>query len=186
MYDEYMAGPLTIGALAGRCGIAPSVLRYWEEEGLLPVVRRTSAGYRQYDAEAEARVRFILRAQALGLSLDEVRDLLAAADGEGEPAVRERLRHLVAHKLADTERRLTDLTAFAEQLEHVWVRLGESDRCECRHLGECSCLPPSVQTAGHRRLLTELHTVADGACTCQTPAGGSDCACCGAVPASVS
>lgn len=152
----------------------------------MPAVRRTAAGYRQYDDEAEARVRFILRAQALDLSLDEVRDLLAAADGEGEPAVRERLRHLVAHKLADTERRLTELTGFAEQLEHVWVRLGESDRCECRHLGACSCLPPSVQTAGRRRLLSELNAVTHGTCTCQADGCCGDGACCGAVSAGVS
>ena len=152
----------------------------------MPAVRRTAAGYRQYDDEAEARVRFILRAQGLGLSLDEVRALLAAADGEGEPAVRERLRHLVTHKLAETERRLTELTAFAEQLEHVWVRLGESERCECRHLGDCSCLPPSVQTAGHRRLLSELNAVAHGTCTCQTGGSCGDGACSGAVATVVS
>lgn len=178
-----VAATLSIGTLARRCGIAPSVLRYWEEEGLMPAVRRTAAGYRQYDDEAEARVRFILRAQALGLSLDEVRQLLAAADGEGEPAVREQLRHLVTHKLAETERRLTELTAFAQQLEHVWVRLRESDRCECRHLGECSCLPPSVQAAGHRRLLSELNAVADGTCSCQADSCCGDAACSGAVPA---
>jgi DNA-binding transcriptional MerR regulator len=160
----------TVGGLARRCAVTPSLLRFWEAEGLLPAVRRTASGYRVYDDAAEARVRFILRAQGLGLSLGEVRTLLEAADGgSGEPALRERLRHLVAHKLSETERRVSELTEFAQQLERVWVRLGESDRCDCSHLGSCSCLPPSVQAAGRRHLLRELTLVADGTCQCQTP-----------------
>lgn len=165
-----MASTVSIGTLARRCGVTPSLLRFWEAEGLMPTVRRTPSGYRAYDEEAAARVCFILRAQGLGLTLDEVRELLDAADGGGgEPAVRDRLRHLVAHKLNETERRVGELTEFAEQLGRVWVRLGETDRCDCAHLGSCDCLPPSVQAAGRRRLLSELTVVAQGSCQCCAP-----------------
>ncbi|MGH7685639.1 MAG: MerR family transcriptional regulator [Candidatus Dormibacteria bacterium] len=163
-----MTDTRTIGSMARQCGVSASLLRFWEAEGLLPAVTRTESGYRAYDTEAEARVRFIQRAQALGLSLEEVRQLLDAADGHGgDAAVRDRLRHLVAHKLAETERRVTELSDLAGQLERVWVRLGEAARCECAHLGSCDCLPPSVQAAGHRQLVAELAVVTDGGCQCQ-------------------
>lgn len=162
---------LSIGELARRCGLATSALRFWEAQGLVRPAHRTASGYRRYDTEALARVRFILRAQALGLSLDEVRELLRAADGEGEEAVRERLRHLVAHKLADTRYRAEELTGLAIQLERVWVRLGERGHCECHHLGECSCLPPEVQASAEPRLATELRVIADRGCGC-TPSCG--------------
>lgn len=169
---------LSIGELARRSGIATSALRFWEAEGLVTPTERTASGYRRYDAEAVARVRFVLRAQALGLSLDEVRELLRAADGEGEPAVREHLRHLLAHKLAQTRSQVKELDGFAAQLERVWIRLGEAGPCECHHLGECSCLPPSVQATGHRRLLADLEVISKGVCGC-----GADCGCAAAAPA---
>lgn len=163
---------LSIGEVARRCGLAPSALRFWEAEGLLAPTHRTASGYRRYDAEAVARVGFILRAQALGLSLAEVRDLLRAADGEGEEAVREGLRHLLAHKLAETRHQVEELNGFASQLERVWVRLGQGGSCGCRHLGECSCLPPEVRASQLPGLAAELAAIAQGGCGC-----GDSCGC---------
>lgn len=163
---------LSIGEVARTCGIATSALRFWEAEELVSPSQRTAAGYRRYDAEAVARVRFIQRAQALGLSLVEVRDLLRAADGEGEEALRERLLHFLAHKLAETHRQVQELTDFAAQLERVWVRLAGDGPCECHHLGECSCLPPEVQTTERPRLVAELQVIAGGGCGC-----GDSCGC---------
>ncbi|MHB1486592.1 MAG: MerR family transcriptional regulator [Acidimicrobiales bacterium] len=163
---------LSIGEVARRCGLATSALRFWEAEGLVNPTHRTASGYRRYDTEAVARVQFILRAQALGLSLNKVRELLRAADGEGQEAVRERLRHSLAHKLAETHRQVEELTDFAAQLERVWVRLAQGGPCECRHLGQCSCLPPEVQTIERPRLVAELQVIAGGDCGC-----GAHCGC---------
>lgn len=168
---------LSIGEVARRCGLATSALRFWEAEGLLLPTHRTSAGYRRYDAEAVARVGFILRAQALGLSLAEVRELLRAADGEGEEAVRHGLRHLLAHKLAETRHQVEELNGFASQLERVWVRLGQGGRCQCRHLGECSCLPPQLRASQLPALAAELTAIAAGDCGCGDGCGdGCGCA----------
>lgn len=166
------AGTLSIGEVARRCGIATSALRFWEATGLVTPTLRTSAGYRRYDTEAIARVQFILRAQALGLSLREVRELLHAADGGGEETVRERLRHFLSHKLAETHRQVEELTGFAAQLERVWVRLAQSGDCGCHHLGQCSCLPPEVQTIERPRLVAELQMISRGDCGC-----GAGCGC---------
>lgn len=108
-----MSGPTqSIGNVARTCGVAPSALRYWEAQGLIHP-DHTPSGYRQYDEEQVARVRFVQRAQALGLALSEIRDLLRAADGDGEAAVRASLRHLLAHKLADAHRQARELADFA-------------------------------------------------------------------------
>lgn len=66
----------TIGQLAKQVGVRTSTLRYYETEGLLKPTRRTEAGYRLYDEQAEQTLRFIQRAQRLGFSLDDIRTLL--------------------------------------------------------------------------------------------------------------
>lgn len=163
-----MDATMSIGQLAGATGVAPSALRFWESRGLLQPIGRSAGGYRRYDAEARARVGFIRRAQALGLSLDEVSELLAAADGEREGAVRARLRHLVAHKLDETRRQLGELEGFISQLERVWYRLHETEAaCSCRHLGDCACLPPVINDTGRLRLVAELGAVTACVCGCE-------------------
>ena len=64
---------LRIGELSERCGVSPDTVRFYEREGLLPRPRRTASRYRVCDEEDEGRLRFIRRAQALGLTLDDIR-----------------------------------------------------------------------------------------------------------------
>ena len=73
-----MAGDLlTIGAVAERAGIAASALRYYDREGIVPSVR-SPGGQRRYPRSSLRRIAFIRAAQNVGLSLDEIRDALAA------------------------------------------------------------------------------------------------------------
>jgi MerR family copper efflux transcriptional regulator len=67
---------LTIGQLAKRVGLRTSALRYYEEQGLLVPVDRTSSGYRLYAPDAEQTLHFIQRAQRLGFSLADIHTLL--------------------------------------------------------------------------------------------------------------
>ena len=131
---------MTIGEVAERTGMATSALRFYEREGLVTPVTRTAAGYRLYDDEQVARVRFIRQAQHLGLSLPEVDELLTAADCDDPVPARDRLRHLVAHKLVTARQQIDDLEEFADQLERVQLRLTGDPGCRCRHLGSCGCL----------------------------------------------
>jgi DNA-binding transcriptional MerR regulator len=66
-----------IGALARRAGVRIDTVRYYERSGLLAPRLRLASGYRRYGEVEVARLRFIRRAQALGFTLNEVRDLLA-------------------------------------------------------------------------------------------------------------
>ncbi len=76
-----------------------STLRFYEKLGLLPRPARTPAGYRLYDAAAVDRVAFIGKAQALGLTLDEVREIVRVADRGTPPC--EHVRRTLVARLAD-------------------------------------------------------------------------------------
>lgn len=66
-----------IGTLAKRGGVGIDTVRYYERSGLLAPSQRLASGYRRYTPLELARLRFIRRAQALGFTLSEVRELLA-------------------------------------------------------------------------------------------------------------
>jgi MerR family mercuric resistance operon transcriptional regulator len=105
---------LTIGRLARAAGIGIETVRYYQRRGLIAVPQRPPGGIRRYDAEALARLRFIRRAQELGFSLREIRDLLAL--GEGSCA---ETRTLAERRLADIEARLRDLGSMRRTLARL-------------------------------------------------------------------
>ena len=109
---------LTIGQLAASAGVATSTVRYYERSGLLKPDERSAGGnYRQYGARSVEKLKFIRSAQAVGLSLKEVRELLnLTGDRNGLPcdevmaALRRRLAE-VREKLADLRRVENTLSA---------------------------------------------------------------------------
>lgn len=68
---------MRISELASRAGVGQQTLRDYERRGLLKPSRRAGSSYREYGAGAVREVRFIRRAQELGFTLEEIRDLLA-------------------------------------------------------------------------------------------------------------
>ncbi len=97
-------------------GLTPDALRYYERLGLMPRARRTAGGYRIFASGATERVRFIKQAQANGLSLAEIRQLLAFQDRGG----RERCRHvhrMLGLKLTELETKLAQLQEFRTTLQ---------------------------------------------------------------------
>lgn len=114
--------------LAERAGVNPQTLRYYERRGLLMPPDRSSSGYREYQADALARLRFIKRAQALGFTLDDAEELLHLADG-GPPAC-DAARTLAATRLADIETRVADLVRMRDSLAELVTRceLPRADR----------------------------------------------------------
>lgn len=71
-----------VGEVSRRLGLNPQTLYFYERIGLMPNPQRTAAGYRLYDQNALERLTFITQAKALGLSLDDIKDLLALQDGQ--------------------------------------------------------------------------------------------------------
>jgi MerR family redox-sensitive transcriptional activator SoxR len=118
---------LTIGQVARRAGVNASAIRFYERTGVLPEPARVS-GQRRYDETTIARLGVIEVAKRAGLSLDEVRTLLAATDA-GAPA-HEQVRALAAAKLHEVE-------ALIERAQAVRRWLAAAARCNCETLDVC-------------------------------------------------
>ena len=65
-----------IGELAKRCGVSTDTLRFYEKNGLIIPAGRSESGYRFYDEGNQKQVHFILKAKEVGLSLEEIKELL--------------------------------------------------------------------------------------------------------------
>lgn len=123
-----------IGELAARSGTTPDALRYYERLGLLPAAQRTSGGYRVYAPAALDRLRFIKQAQAVGLTLQDIRDLISYTDRGGLKRC-QRVHDLLQRKLADLDARLAELQEFRRTLHDYFEEcertLAERTREEC-------------------------------------------------------
>jgi len=108
---------MTIGQIATASGIGIQTLRYYEREKLLPPAARRPSGYRVYQPEAVARLRFIRRAKDLGFSLPEIRELLKLQDEK--PGKRARLKSLADRKVAELDEKIRDLSRMREMLAHL-------------------------------------------------------------------
>jgi DNA-binding transcriptional MerR regulator len=136
---------LKIGELARLTGLPVKRIHYYERRGLLEPSARSETGYRLYGAEEVARLEFIKRAKLLGLTLEEIRELvgLAARCNEGE--IVPRLEEVLEAKLEETERKLAELAAFRDNLLYYRERaaeLGERIPVErtCEDVSFCGCL----------------------------------------------
>ena len=76
---------MRIGELAERAGTTAKTLRFYEEQGLLPPAERTPSGYRDYAPETAARIDFVHRGQAAGLTLAQIRQILDIRDDGAAP-----------------------------------------------------------------------------------------------------
>lgn len=106
--------PFTSGRLAKQSGVNLETIRFYERQKLLPSPPRTAAGYRLFPAESVQRVRFIRRAQLLGFSLKEIKDLLALSAARGASCATVRRR---AHeKIAEVEQKIAALQSMHRAL----------------------------------------------------------------------
>lgn len=110
-------GSLTIGALAKQSGVGIETVRFYERRGLVRRPARPRLGYRSYPEDIVGRIRFIRNAQALGFSLQEIKELLAlrVTTGTSCAAVRSR----AAAKLSVVKKRLADMQRIHQALEKL-------------------------------------------------------------------
>jgi Hg(II)-responsive transcriptional regulator len=112
---------LTIGRLARAADVGVETIRYSQDRQLLPVPPSEGA-FRYYPLSLVERIRFIKRAQELGFSLDEVRELLQLEGGVDRASIRrvagERLSQIEA-KLADLKRMQRVLKELVTECEHT-------------------------------------------------------------------
>lgn len=105
---------LRTAQVARLAGVNVETLRFYEREGILPEPPRRASGYREYPHETVGRVRFVKRAQELGFSLKEIKELL---DLTTVPRAKSgRVRQLAQAKLVEIEHKIQDLEAMKKTL----------------------------------------------------------------------
>jgi MerR family transcriptional regulator, redox-sensitive transcriptional activator SoxR len=124
---------LSIGEVSARAGVAPSALRYYEQQGLV-VATRTAGGARRYPRSVLRRLAFVRAAQNVGLSLAEVRAALDTLPADRPPTARDWAR--LSRSWRD---RLDEQIAALTQLRDG---LTSCIGCGCLSLGRCALSNP--------------------------------------------
>jgi DNA-binding transcriptional MerR regulator len=134
----------TIGQRAKAAAVPPSTVRFYERTRLLNPTTRSDGNYRQYDSAALQRLRFIRAAQATGLSIEDIRELLSLTHSDEAPC--DDVLNLMTNRLAEVRERL-------KKLRHV-------ERVLSRSLKEC-CSGKSIDLCGE---ITRLKVAAGASC----------------------
>ena len=120
---------MLIGELAQRSGVHAKTIRYYESVGLLPAPARTRSGYRDYDEMTVDRLAFIRAAQATGLTLGEIRGIVALRDRGETPCGH--VLDLIVTRQADIDRRIAELDRMRAELHKLTTRARRLDPADC-------------------------------------------------------
>lgn len=108
---------MRIGELADHLGVTTKSIRFYESIGLMPDPARTASGYRDYDEAGEERLRFIKTAQRLGLTLNEIGEIIAFRDRGQQPCGY--VADLLHRQVADLEHRIREMRALRAELKSL-------------------------------------------------------------------
>ncbi|NLD13732.1 MAG: Cu(I)-responsive transcriptional regulator [Gammaproteobacteria bacterium] len=122
----------TIGLAAEASGISRKMIRYYEETGLLPPVRRSESGYRYYSDDDIRRLQFIRRARDMGFSLERISLLLSLWQNEQRHSAD--VKALVQQYIDELDDTITQMQAMRDEL-HGWV-----DHCHGDERSECAII----------------------------------------------
>lgn len=145
-----MSDSLKIGQLAAQTGLTTKTIRYYEQRGLLPEPQRSPSGYRLYSEQDVQRLAFIQKAKRLGLSLDDVADILTL-HARHQPAC--------IHVLALLDQKLAYLDSLIESLHEFRAELAALRRDSASRLRTlpdgstiCGIVEQGIHAKGERAL----------------------------------
>ena len=122
----------TVTQLAEAVGISPQLVRWYEQEGLLPVAARSAKGYRLFDEQARQRLEFIRHARALNFKLDDIRALLSLIDNPDAPCEQ---ADALARRVRDNVRKqIAGLQALDKELSRMIAECPSESVRTCRVL----------------------------------------------------
>jgi DNA-binding transcriptional MerR regulator len=111
---------LTIGNVAEKVGIRPSAIRYYETEGIVRPALRAANGYRFYNADAVRTLLFVKRAQALGITLKEIKPLLNLATHGQQPC--SHVKQVARRHLNQVSQKIRELELLRQELHALLKR----------------------------------------------------------------
>ena len=140
-----------IGEIAQQTGVSVETLRFYEKRRLLSAPQRTQGGFRLYTDAAVQQVKFIKQAQSLGLTLDDVQELLTGRQRRPQVASCRKVRDLLTRRIEDIDARIKELREFRRTLnEH----LASCDRALAA-AGEPEC--PTIEALGGSKRVSKTY-----------------------------
>ncbi len=126
---------MKIGELAAATGTTTKTLRFYDATGLLPATARTASGYRDYGPEALDRLDFIRRGRAAGLTLAQIKTVIAIRDTGQTPCAH--VTQLLATRLSGLDHQIADLTALRETVAELHAAAAASEGATCQPQTVC-------------------------------------------------
>ena len=120
---------MRIGELADQADISTKAIRYYEQIGILTPPARTTSGYRAYEQAALGRLAFVRAAQAVGLTLGEIRQIIAFRDNGQAPCAH--VTDLLHRHAADLDQRIRELQQLRGELRQLAERATTLDPEHC-------------------------------------------------------
>lgn len=123
---------MTIGKLARAAGVGVETIRFYERKGLIKKPQKRQGGFRLYTNEEAARVRFVKRAQELGFTLREVKDLLELQSKRKITGAQ--VQSKAVEKIQEIRKKIDDLKQMETSLLRLSKVCGEGEQAirECR------------------------------------------------------
>jgi MerR family transcriptional regulator, copper efflux regulator len=129
-----------IGELADRSGVPVKTIRYYEDIGVLPAAARTASGYRDYDDVTIDRLGFVRAAQGVGLTLGEIRQVVALRDRGETPC--NHVVDLLARRAGEIEVRIAEMQRLGVDLRRLVDRASSLDPTACDPRSVCHVIAP--------------------------------------------
>jgi MerR family copper efflux transcriptional regulator len=119
---------MRIGEVSDATGITTKTLRFYEERGLLPAAKRASNGYREYEQDALARLDFIRRGRAAGLTLSQIGKVLSIRDSGTAPCAH--VQDILTKEIRNIDDRIAELVALRGTVAALREEAGSSPACD--------------------------------------------------------
>jgi DNA-binding transcriptional MerR regulator len=133
-----------IGELADRSGTPVKTIRYYEDIGVLAPPARTPSGYRDYQPDAIDRLAFVRAGQSVGLTLGEIREIVALRDRGETPCGH--VAELIDRRAGEIEARIAALQRLQRELRRLARRARSLDPADCEPGLVCHLLAPPDTT----------------------------------------
>jgi MerR family copper efflux transcriptional regulator len=140
-----MLNLVRISQLATQAGVTAKTLRYYERIGVLSAPSRSASGYRDYRPDVLDRLGFIRAGQAIGLSLGEIRQVVAFRERGEAPC--DHVYKLLQQRTAELSERIDDLQRLRRELQALTKRARRMNPADCNPRGVCHL----ITSVGDRR-----------------------------------
>jgi DNA-binding transcriptional MerR regulator len=140
---------LQIGQVAQKTGLSVDAIRFYEKSGLLPRPARTQGGYRLYQEREVADLEFIQKAQQLGFSLNEIRELFSIQRHPHEVCIH--VRDLIAQKLGVVRAKIAELQRLETELAGALRQCRTALQEPSKHQDSCPVLEEITKPRPQRK-----------------------------------